>query len=131
MASTFVYGANVSANGIRQHYLRYGGASGERAQRPAIVLIPGITSPAVTWGFVAEVFGQAFDTYVLDVRGRGLSEASDQLDYSLDAQAADVAGLVTALKLERVILIGHSMGGAHCGTRGVAAIARPRRHRAD
>ncbi|KXV02512.1 alpha/beta hydrolase [Caballeronia megalochromosomata] len=110
MESTFLYGANVHANGIRQHYLRYGGAEGERAKRDAIILIPGITSPAVTWGFVAQTLGKQFDTYVLDVRGRGLSEASDALDYSLDAQAADVIAFAQALKLERYAYVGHSMG---------------------
>ncbi|WP_175689505.1 alpha/beta fold hydrolase [Burkholderia anthina] len=110
MSSTFLYGANVHANGIRQHYLRYGGAAGARASRPAIVLIPGITSPAITWGFVGDVFGAAFDTYVLDVRGRGLSEASSMLDYGLDAQADDIAALVAALGLPRTSLVGHSMG---------------------
>lgn len=67
--SRFLYGANVQANGIRQHYLRYGG------QGPALILIPGITSPAITWGFVAERLGEKYDTYVLDVRGRGLSSS--------------------------------------------------------
>lgn len=123
MTSTFQYGANVAANGIRQHYLRYGGNDGARASRPAIVLIPGITSPAVTWGFVGEVLGREFDTYVLDVRGRGLSSASPDLDYSLDAQADDVAALVAALKLERVTLVGHSMG-ARIAAR--AAMREPR-----
>ena len=33
MTSTFLYGGNVHANDIRQHYLRYGGTKGERAQR--------------------------------------------------------------------------------------------------
>ncbi len=108
--STFLHGANLHANGIRQHYLRYGGASGARAGRPAVILIPGITSPAITWGFVGEVLGAQFDTYVLDVRGRGLSSAGPELDYSLDAQAADVAALAAALKLERFALVGHSMG---------------------
>jgi len=109
--STFLYGAQVHANGIRQHCLRYGGAEGARARRDAIVLIPGITSPAVTWGFVAERFGRHFDTYVLDVRGRGLSEASDTLDYSLDAQVADVIAFAQALELPRYAIVGHSMGG--------------------
>lgn len=39
-----------------------------------------------------------------------LSEASDTLDYSLDAQAADVLALAAALELERYALVGHSMG---------------------
>jgi len=109
--STFLYGANLRANGIRQHYLRYGGNGGERASRAAVIIIPGITSPAATWGFVGERFGRGFDTYILDVRGRGLSEASDTLDYSLDAQAADVLAFARELGLERYALVGHSMGG--------------------
>jgi N-formylmaleamate deformylase len=123
MSSTFLYGANIAANGIRQHYLRYGGTSGERGARAAVIVIPGITSPAVTWGFVGEVFGAGFDTYVIDVRGRGLSEASTALDYSLDAQADDVVALAAALGLERFALVGHSMG-ARIAAR--AALRAPR-----
>lgn len=111
--STFQYGANIRANGIRQHYLRYGGTG-----RP-LVIVPGITSPAPTWGFVAERFGRNFDTYVLDVRGRGLSEASSSLDYGLDAMAADVAAFVAALGLADYALVGHSMG-ARIGLRAVS-----------
>lgn len=110
MAGTFLYGANVHANGIRQHYLRYGGTNGVRAARDALIVIPGITSPALTWDFVGERLGTQFDTYVLDVRGRGLSEAHDGLDYSLDAQAADVIAFAAALGLARYALVGHSMG---------------------
>jgi N-formylmaleamate deformylase len=128
MSSTFLYGANVAANGIRQHYLRYGGNSGTRAARLAIILIPGITSPAITWGFVGEVFGQQFDTYIVDVRGRGLSEASSKLDYSLDAQAADAAALASRLGLTRFAFVGHSMGAriaaraARLAPRGLEAV---------
>jgi N-formylmaleamate deformylase len=104
LKSTFQYGAHVRANGIRQHYLRYGGKG-----KP-LVLVPGITSPAVTWGFVAERLGCDYDTYVLDVRGRGLSEAGPDLDYSLDACAADVEGFVSALGLDDYMYLGHSMG---------------------
>jgi len=104
MGSTFLYGGNVHANGIRQHYLRYGGRG------PAIILVPGITSPAPTWGFVAERFGRNFDIYILDVRGRGLSEASPGLDYGLDAMAADIPAFAQALGLTEYMLIGHSMG---------------------
>jgi N-formylmaleamate deformylase len=108
--SKFRYGGNVRANGIRQHYLRYAGDS-VRSDLDPIVLVPGITSPAITWGFVGERLGRTFDTYILDVRGRGLSEASDALDYGLDAQADDVVAFAEALGLERYSILGHSMGG--------------------
>ncbi len=102
--STFKSGGNIQANGIRQHYLRYGGAG-----RP-VILVPGITSPAPTWGFVAERFGRSFDTYVLDARGRGLSQSGDGLDYGLDAMAADVVAFAAAMDLKDYALVGHSMG---------------------
>jgi len=104
MESTFLYGANIHANQIRQHYLRYGGNG------TPLVLIPGITSPAITWGFVAEQFGRHFDTYVLDVRGRGLSESGAELDYGIDSCAQDVVEFARALGLGRFVLLGHSMG---------------------
>lgn len=111
MMPTLLYGANIYANGIRQHYLRYGGNNGRTALRDPVIIIPGITSPAATWGFVGQRFGQYFDTYILDVRGRGLSEASATIDYSLDAQARDVIAFAQAVGLKRYSLLGHSMGG--------------------
>jgi len=100
----FLYGANVHANQIRQHYLRYGGRG------PSLVLIPGITSPAITWGFVAERLAERYDVYVLDVRGRGLSSTGPDLDYDLDTYAGDLHGFVAALDLDDVTVLGHSMG---------------------
>ncbi|WP_106475892.1 alpha/beta fold hydrolase [Phytohalomonas tamaricis] len=108
MTTTYLYGANVHAGGIRQHYLRYGGDAASTGQ--PLVLIPGITSPAITWGFVAERLGQHFDTYVLDVRGRGLSSTGPELAYDTDTCADDVIAFIDALGLENVILAGHSMG---------------------
>ncbi|WP_316154338.1 alpha/beta hydrolase [Cupriavidus sp. BIC8F] len=120
--TTFLYGGHVHANGIRQHYLRYGGNDGARAACDPVIIVPGITSPAITWGFVGERFGASFDTYVLDVRGRGLSSAEAGLDYSLDAQARDVVAFAGALNLRRYSVVGHSMG-ARIGVR--AAAGRP------
>lgn len=96
-------GYNIHANGIRQHLLHFAGPG------PQMLVVPGITSPAITWGFVARRLAERFDVHVLDVRGRGLSEAGD-LDYSLDAIARDVVGIVAAENMQRPILLGHSMG---------------------
>lgn len=111
MINTYLYGAHVQANGIRQHYLRFGGQDEGRATRDPVLVIPGITSPVETWRFVAERLGQYFDTYVLDARGRGLSQADDALDYSLDAMAADVIAFAQTLGLAAYSIVGHSMGG--------------------
>ncbi|MDH0744860.1 alpha/beta hydrolase [Pseudomonas sp. GD03842] len=104
------YGAHVQANGIRQHYLRYGPAKDVGVGRDPVIVVPGITSPAVTWGFVAEQLAARLEVYVLDVRGRGLSEAGPHLDYGLDAQAADLNAFAAALGLARYSVLGHSMG---------------------
>jgi N-formylmaleamate deformylase len=106
-ASRRLAGGNVHANGVRQHYLRVGGAG------PAVILVPGITSPAVTWAFVAERLASEFDVFVLDVRGRGLSEAGPHLDYGLNACADDVSAFAAAMGLERALAVGHSMGARH------------------
>jgi N-formylmaleamate deformylase len=121
MNSTYQYGANVHANGIRQHYLRYGG------QGQPLILVPGITSPAITWGFVAERLGQQFDTYVLDVRGRGLSSTGPELAYDIDTCADDIIAFTEALELDNYILVGHSMGarfGIRACVRGARGLAR-------
>jgi N-formylmaleamate deformylase len=104
--SVFRYGAHVRANGIRQHYLRYAASD----SLPSLVLVPGIVSPAALWGFVGERLGKVFDTHVLDVRGRGLSESGAHLDYGLDACAEDLCAFSSALKLENYTVLGHSMG---------------------
>jgi N-formylmaleamate deformylase len=97
-------GAHVRVNGIRQHYLRFGG-SGQ-----CVVIVPGIISPAILWEHVGRWLSATFDCFVLDVRGRGLSEAGAHLDYGLTACGRDLAGFVRTLGLSKATVIGHSMG---------------------
>src|SRR6266852_5643797 len=99
-------GAHCMANGIRQHYLEFGGES----SNAPILLLPGITSPAVTWAFVAERLATSHRVLVLDIRGRGLSESKSGLSYTLDDYAEDARSLIEVLGLKLPIVIGHSMG---------------------
>lgn len=125
MDTTFCYGANVHANGIRQHYLRFGGEQATTGR--ALILIPGITSPATTWAFVGERLGRQFDTYVLDVRGRGLSETGPELAYDTDTCADDAVEFARALGLSDYVLAGHSMGGRfaiRAVTRGASGVSQ-------
>lgn len=117
---TYVEGGHVRANGIRQHYLRFGGKGRQ------LVVVPGITMPAATFAEFADDLGRFFDVYVPDARGRGLSERGDHLDYGLEALAADLSAFVEALRLTDYALVGHSMGGRIVPAAVARHGARPR-----
>jgi len=94
----------VVANGIKQHYLEFGFSG------PPLLIIPGITSPAAMWAFVAERLAHHAHVYVMDVRGRGLSDHSPGLSYTFDDYAADADALLDCLGISSAIVLGHSLG---------------------
>lgn len=96
----------VEANGLSHHLLAYG-----QEGDPAVVMLPGITSPAATADFIARpVADLGFRVVVPDLRGRGETDVVPSGGYRMDDYAADVAGLVAALRLERPAVVGHSLG---------------------
>ncbi|SDH49104.1 alpha/beta fold hydrolase [Pseudonocardia oroxyli] len=96
----------VRANGLRHRVLRYG-REGDRD----LLLVPGITSPAVCADFLAvRLAALGYRVTVPDVRGRGESDRAPSGAYRLADYAADVAGLVEGLDLRVPVLVGHSMG---------------------
>jgi N-formylmaleamate deformylase len=97
-------GRHVVAGGIRLHYLEFPNAN------PPLVVVPGITMTAANWAFVGERLAEFAHVFVLDPRGRGLSEHGRHLAHGLDDHAGDVAALVRALGIDRADVLGHSMG---------------------
>ena len=59
----------VRSGDLRLHVLDYGGAG------VPLVVLPGITSPAITMDFVARELTDLVRPIVVDVRGRGLSDS--------------------------------------------------------
>ena len=94
----------VQSNGVKLHMLLYG------AKGPNVLLLPGITSPAITWGFVAERIGEHAQVHVLDARGRGLSDQRNGLGHTTADYAADAAAVIEALGVAPTVVLGHSMG---------------------
>ncbi|MFJ5265166.1 alpha/beta fold hydrolase [Streptomyces sp. NPDC088387] len=92
----------VRSAGARLHVLDYGGPG------VPLVVLPGITSPAITMDFVARELTDLVRPLVVDVRGRGLSDAGGA--YSLEEYAEDTEAVITGLGLDRPLLLGHSMG---------------------
>ncbi|KAB2345101.1 alpha/beta fold hydrolase [Actinomadura rudentiformis] len=90
----------TTSNGLRLHALDYGGPG------TPLVIIPGITSPAIALDFVARELTDLVRPIVLDVRGRGFSD--DGPSYTLQDYAADTEAQLAGL--DAPILLGHSMG---------------------
>jgi N-formylmaleamate deformylase len=93
----------IAGERVELHLLDYGGAG-----MPLLVL-PGITSPAITWDFVVAHLRDLVRPIVLDLRGRGLSTAGGS--YAVEDFAVDVETVVRSLVVERPLLLGHSLGG--------------------
>ena len=96
--------ADTTANGIRIHYYRTGG------DKPPVVLAHGATDDGLCWTRVARLLEGEYDVIMPDARGHGLSDAPEN-GYGASELAADLAGLVRALGIERPAVVGHSMGG--------------------
>lgn len=92
----------VRSGALALHVLDYGGDG------VPLVVLPGITSPAITMDFVARELTDLVRPVVVDVRGRGLSDAGET--YTLDDYAADTVAVLDGLGLDRPLLLGHSMG---------------------
>lgn len=92
----------VRSGDLRLHVLDYGGDG------VPLVVLPGITSPAVTMDLVAREVTDLVRPIVLDVRGRGLSDSGKS--YTLEDYADDTVAVIDGLGLDRPLLLGHSMG---------------------
>ncbi len=95
----------VMANGIRIHYWRTGG------NKPAMVMAHGSSDDGLCWTNLAKEFTADFDIIMFDARGHGLSDPPQATD-PVDAQSEDLAALIRELKLEKPVVMGHSMGSA-------------------
>ena len=95
----------VIANGIRIHYWRSGG------EKPAMVMAHGSSDNGLCWTNFAKEFAADYDIVMFDARGHGLSDPPSAGDPP-DAQAEDLAALIRELKLQKPVVMGHSMGSA-------------------
>jgi pimeloyl-ACP methyl ester carboxylesterase len=77
---------------------------------PAVVLVHGITSSSRTWHSVMPALAERYTVIAPDLLGHGRS-AKPRGDYSLGAYASGVRDLLAVLGIERVTVVGHSLGG--------------------
>ncbi len=96
---------DVVVGRMRIRYLDWGAVG-----RPPVLFLHGGGLTARTWDLVCLALRDAFRCLAPDQRGHGDSEWSPERDYSLDAHLGDLEGLIDRLRLERVALVGQSLG---------------------
>lgn len=74
-----------------------------------LIILHGLFGSSDNWQTHARKFAEYFQVILVDQRNHGHSPWSD--DFSYELMAEDLHGLVTELKLDNIILLGHSMGG--------------------
>jgi esterase len=92
--------------GMRFHFTEWGDPSA-----PPVLLLHGGNQSSHSWDLVSLHLSDRFHVYALDQRGHGDTEWSRELDYSMEAMAADVLAFIADQGLVRPVIFGHSMGG--------------------
>lgn len=95
----------------------------EAGQGPALIFVSGLSGVGRYWAPQAPVFSARYRTITYDQRGTGASDRL-QREFSIDQMAAELAGLMDGLGIERARIVGLSTGGAIGQT---LAIERPGR----
>lgn len=93
----------VTANGIRLHYLDWGGSG------PVLILIHGGLDNAHVFDDLAPAFTDRFRVLAYDRRGHGRSDAKGPFDTATLTE--DLRGLMDGLGIAKAHLAGWSMGG--------------------
>ena len=96
---------------------------GAEADGEPVVLVHGFGGDKNSWLFVQQPLAESRPVHALDLPGHGAS-GKDVGDGSLDTLARTVTGFLDALGLERVHLVGHSLGGAVVAAAAQAAPGR-------
>ena len=98
-------GTVTTPDGVRIHYETAGKG------RPALVLVHCWTCDSSFWKDQIARLAKNRQVVTLDLAGHGRSGRTRK-DYTMEAFGQDVKAVADELKLDRMVLVGHSMGGA-------------------
>ena len=110
----------VNVNGIRLHYLDWGG-DGE-----VLIFLTGMGCSAHLFDKIAPRFTDRFHALALTRRGQGESDYPES-GYDIDTLVDDIHDFMEALNIEKAILAGHSLAGIeliHFATRYLQKVGK-------
>jgi pimeloyl-ACP methyl ester carboxylesterase len=74
-----------------------------------LLCLHGITANSRCWDVLASILAPEYRVLAMDLRGRGQSDKPAS-GYSMEQHLRDINGLLDSLGLDRVVLMGHSLG---------------------
>jgi pimeloyl-ACP methyl ester carboxylesterase len=95
---------DIASEGLRLHWSRHG--KGPKT----IMLVHGWACDETTWGEQVPELAKEYQVLTLDLPGHGRSQAPSGGRFSLDLFARAVDAVRVAANVERLALIGHSLG---------------------
>src|SRR6267378_5469202 len=96
----------VTVNGLRIHYLDFGGDG-----KQPLIMLHGIGRVAHTFDHVARHFNQNYHVMAVDMRGHGDSDWDPKAAYLVEDYVKDIEGLAQQLRLRNIVIWGNSTGG--------------------
>ncbi|AEH08462.1 MULTISPECIES: alpha/beta fold hydrolase [Protofrankia] len=93
----------VTVHGYRRAYIRAG-------RGPALLLIHGVGDNSQSWRGLVPLLARGRTVIVPDLLGHGESD-KPRGDYSIGGYACGMRDLLTVLGIDRVTVVGHSLGG--------------------
>ena len=91
----------------RLHYVDWGNRSA-----PTLILVHGALDHARSWDWTARALARDFHVVAPDLRGHGDSAWSTEGTYLMADFVYDLAQLVEQVGRDKVVLVGHSLGGS-------------------
>lgn len=94
-----------AAHGLSLHVLHWS------HEGVPLVLVHGFGNDARIWDDFAPQVAPHYRTLALDLRGHGDSDRDPELRYAYEDHVTDLEAVTEALGIERLVLVGHSLGG--------------------
>jgi pimeloyl-ACP methyl ester carboxylesterase len=102
-------GKKMMLNGVSIYYEHHGRPVDSGAE--VLILIHGYLSSCFSFRLLIPFLKNKYIIYALDLPGFGQSEKSNTFIYSLDNYGKLIVDFIHTFKLDKVVLVGHSMGG--------------------
>lgn len=101
--NVFEHEGHIEGHDVHLHYYRSGG------DKPQLLFLHGTTDAGFCWSTTARDFVADFECIALDARGHGYSDACE-IGNDVSSKTNDCLKLIQELKLQRIMVVGHSMG---------------------